>query len=422
MVLAAEAEGVFAADVERVAVDRRVAEGVAVPVHRLLGDLDHAGALDPGRRAEEVAVDELRGQPDGVEDLRAAVGLVGRDAHLGHHLEQPLADRLDVALDDFLGVDLVRHLAARMHVEHGVEGEVRVDGLGAVAGEAGEMVHLARLAGLDHEPDRGPKSLADKIVVHRRRREQRRDRDAVGADETIGQDDDVVAAMDGGFGAVAEAVERAVEGRRALLGWVGDVEGLRVEGVLDMADAADLLEILVGEDRLAHLETLAARGAFEVEDVRPRSDEGDEAHDELLADRVDRRVRHLSEVLLEVGVEELRPVRERRDRRVGAHRPDRLLARHGHRMHEKLEILLRVAEGLLAIEQRYVGARFPRLHRLQFLEHDLGAAEPILVRVTRGELLLDLVVRDDAALLQIDQQHLARLEAPLLDDLLLRDR
>jgi hypothetical protein len=30
-------------------------------------------------------------QPDRVENLRAAIGLVGRDAHLGHHLEQSLS-------------------------------------------------------------------------------------------------------------------------------------------------------------------------------------------------------------------------------------------------------------------------------------------------------------------------------------------
>ena len=35
--------------------------------------------------------------------------------------------------------------------------------------------------------------------------------------------------------------------------------------------------------------------------------------------------------------------------------------------------------------------------------------------------LLDLRVRDDAVLLKIDEQHLARLQAPLRDDLLLRD-
>ncbi|MCY1233852.1 hypothetical protein D9M72_464100 [compost metagenome] len=39
-----------------------------------------------------------------------------------------------------------------------------------------------------------------------------------------------------------------------------------------------------------------------------------------------------------------------------------------------------------------------------------------------GERGLHLLVGDDAALLHIDQQHLARLQAPLLDDLVLVDR
>jgi hypothetical protein len=39
-----------------------------------------------------------------------------------------------------------------------------------------------------------------------------------------------------------------------------------------------------------------------------------------------------------------------------------------------------------------------------------------------GELLLDLVVGHDAALLQVDEEHLSGLEAPLLDDALLGDR
>ena len=99
MHLAAQAIGVFAADIERVAVDRRVAEGVAVTAHVLLRHLVHADAFDGGRRAEEVAGDELGLEADRIEDLRAAIGLVGRDAHLGHHLEQALADGLDVALD-----------------------------------------------------------------------------------------------------------------------------------------------------------------------------------------------------------------------------------------------------------------------------------------------------------------------------------
>ena len=48
-----------------------------------------------GRGAGEVAVDQLLVEPDGLEDLRPVVGRDGRDAHLRHHLEHALAERLD---------------------------------------------------------------------------------------------------------------------------------------------------------------------------------------------------------------------------------------------------------------------------------------------------------------------------------------
>ena len=78
--------------------------------HRLFRDLGQPYALNAGVGAGEVFVDEVLAQADGVENLRAAIGLIGRDAHLGHHLEQAFVDRLDVALDDFLLVELLRQL------------------------------------------------------------------------------------------------------------------------------------------------------------------------------------------------------------------------------------------------------------------------------------------------------------------------
>ena len=161
---------------------------------------------------------------------------------------------------------------------------------------------------------------------------------------------------------------------------------------------------------------LALGVAGEVEQVRPRPDERDEAHHELLADRIDRRVGHLREVLLEVGVEQLRLVRQRRDRRVGAHRADRLLAGRRHRREQEREIFLGIAEGLLAIEQRDVGARSARLDGIELLEHDLGLFEPLPVGMGARQRLLDLGVGDDAMLVQVDEQHLAGLQAPLGDD------
>ena len=59
------------------------------------------------------------------------------------------------------------------------------------------------------------------------------------------------------------------------------------------------------------------------EQIGPRPDDRDERGHQLFADRIERRVGHLREVLMEIVVEQLRPVREHGDRLVGAHRADR---------------------------------------------------------------------------------------------------
>ncbi len=169
MAFAAQSVGVFAADIEGVAIDGRVAERVGMTPGGLLGDLGHADALDRRRGAEEVAGDEGRVEADRVEDLGAAIGLVGRDAHLGHDLEQALIDRLDVAVDDLVVGEVRRELV--LHGDQRLEGEVGIDRLGAIAGQTCEVMHLARLTRLDDESDRRPKPLPDQIVMNRSRGE-----------------------------------------------------------------------------------------------------------------------------------------------------------------------------------------------------------------------------------------------------------
>ena len=183
------------------------------------------------------------------------------------------------------------------------------------------------------------------------------DRYAVGAGHAVGQDDDVIAAGDGLLRAVAETVEHGFHAFGAECGVIGEVERLGVEAVLEMADVADLFEIRVGQDRLAHLQPLLLRCALVVEDVRTRADEGDEAHHQFFADRIDRRIGDLGEVLLEIAEQQLGARRHRRNRRVRAHRADRLLAGDGHRRHQEGRIFLAVAKGLLAVEQRHIHAR-----------------------------------------------------------------
>ena len=170
-----------------------------------------------------------------------------------------------------------------------------------------------------------------------------------------------------------------------------------------------------------HFEPLLLRRALKVEQVRPRSDDRHQAHHQFLADRVDRRVGHLREVLLEIGEQGLRPVRQRRDRRVVAHGADGFLAGRRHRRHQDLQVFLGVAEHLLAVQQRQVRDRRRFGSRRQVFEHDLRALEPLLIGMAAGQFRFQLFVGNEPAFLEIDQQHLAGLQPPLGDDVLFRD-
>src|SRR5258708_4980460 len=72
--------------------------------------------------------------------------------------------------------------------------QIRFHRLGAVARQHAELVHLARLAGLDDEARLGALAFADQVVVHRRGGEQGGDGDAFARHRAVRQDDDVVGA------------------------------------------------------------------------------------------------------------------------------------------------------------------------------------------------------------------------------------
>ena len=145
---------------------------------------------------------------------------------------------------------------------------------------------------------------------------------------------------------------------------------------------------------------------------------------QLLANRIDRRIRHLREQLLEVVVERLRFVRQHGERRVGAHRADRLLPVGRHRREDHFEILDRVAERLLLLEQLVGFEGFNRGRAAGFgqrLERDEAAVEPFAIRLPRRHRLLDLFVLHDSAERSIDEKHFARLQASFVRDVLRRD-
>src|SRR5262249_18450783 len=117
------------------------------------------------RCAGEVLLDEIAGQPNSVEDLCAAIRLVGRDPHLGYYFEDPLAECFDIVLLYLVSTEWQTVLNADL-LECG-KGEIGVDGFGAIAAHGAERMHLARLAGLDDDSGAGAQALADQVMVHR---------------------------------------------------------------------------------------------------------------------------------------------------------------------------------------------------------------------------------------------------------------
>ena len=133
---------------------------------------------EPRRRAGEVAVDERRGRgrPPRRSARRGSYCMVEMPI-LDITLSRPSSIACDGAP---LGLDRLdrAELAGRRHGAHGVEREVRVHRRGAVAEQQREVVHLARLGGLDHQARLHADAVADEVLLHRGEREQRRDRRA----------------------------------------------------------------------------------------------------------------------------------------------------------------------------------------------------------------------------------------------------
>ena len=155
--------------------------------------------------------------------------------------------------------------------------------------------------------------------------------------------------------------------------------------------------------------------------VHLRAHAGLQRHHHALADRVDRRIRDLREQLLEVREQRRLAVGQDRQRGVVAHARHRLLALRRHRRDDHPQVLLRVAERELLGAQR-LDPRRARVAVGQVVDVDDRALVPLAVRLAAGDAALDLLVLDDLAFLEVEQENLAGSQAALALDVLGRDR
>ncbi len=411
--LAVDTEVIVATDVEIGGEGIGGAEGEVVLHLRFAGDDVEADALDAGGGAGEVLLDEAAVEADGFEDLGAAVGLERGDAHLGEDLEEALADGFLVILERLFEGDAGGEHALALEVFEGLDGEIGIDGTGAVADEEGEVHDLAGLAGLDDEGDLRAGAFADEVVVDGGEGKQRGDGRGVMVDATVRKDEKTVALLDGLGGTAAETVERFFE---LGFGAAGIEEGGKSGSEeLTPTDIAQLLKVVVGDDGLFELEGVAVLGGL-FEDVALGADVAGERHDELFADGVDGGIGDLGEELLEVVEEGLGFVAEAGERGVGAHGADGLFAVGGHGEHDHAQVFFGVAEGALAREDGVEVGVVPAGRSGEAIEGDLLFVEPLAVGLAGGEPLLDFRVGDDAAGGEVGEEHFAGLEAAFFLD------
>ena len=331
---------------------------------------------------------------------------------------QPLADRLDDPLLGLLPTEVLRKQRAVGELVERLEHHVRVDRGRPVADQRRHVVDVARLARLDHQPGAQARAAADQVVVNGRHGQKRGRRHPLGAQVAVGQDQDVGAVVDVPGRLLAQRVQPGLHPGVALLDRPRDVERGGVEDLV--RDLAKLLELVVAEDRLVHHQLVSVLGTLR-EQVDLGPDAGLQRHHHAFADRVDRRVGHLGEQLLEVREQRRLAVGHHGERGVVAHARRRLLALGGHRRDDHPQVLLRVAERQLLGAQRLDPGR-ARVARGQVVDVHHRALVPLAVGLAARHPALDVLVLDDLALLEVDEEQLARSQAALALDVLGGDR
>ena len=96
---------------------------------------------------------------------------------------------------------------AALEIVQSFDGEIGIDGAGAVPDEQGEVHNLARFAALDDERNLRAQLLFDEPIVHRCHGEQAGDRRVSGVDSPVGDDKQRVSGCDGVCGPSAQFIE-----------------------------------------------------------------------------------------------------------------------------------------------------------------------------------------------------------------------
>ena len=349
-------------------------------LHEITLEVREVRSLHAAFRAGEAQVNDLIVQADDLKELRASVAADGRDAHLGHDLEEALPDAGAVTAPELkAGREVELHRAAAHHLEQHLVGHVRIHGGCAVADETGEVMRIAGGAGLNQQIALAAQARPDEVLVHGPGRKQRVRRQPAANEVTVGKEQHELVAPHRSFRLRAQTRDRSFE---PLFGLVLQVKEL--VGDAELGQSQDLPELPLREDRRAE-HNLAGVLWGRLKDIALRSDLRLQRHYDRLAQRIDRRVCHLRELLPEIIVKRAHLVRQHRHRRVIAHGANRFALILGEHADDLIALFARDVEHLLVERERVAVHRFGRQARVNQIGLKIAHAlsQPRLVGVAR---------------------------------------
>ena len=277
-------------------------ERLRAPPVRLGRDLLQSDAADPAGGAGEIAIDQVAVEADRFEHLTGTVAAQCGNAHLGHHFEQPLVNRVDVIPRRSHRVGSNR--SGTGELSDRLQCEIGIDRRRTEAEQQREMHDLAHLARLDDDARLRTESGRHQRAVDRRSRQKRRNRRGILRWIAVGENEDSVIGTHRLDRVGSEFLQRKFQRSASAAGRELQRQQFGLEVLL--ADRFEPGEFIVGDDRTRQFDQPGVERGVD-QNVAPVADVGGEAHHQFFTDRVDRRIGHLGEELLEVVEEQLRP-------------------------------------------------------------------------------------------------------------------
>jgi len=274
------------------------------------------------------------------------------------------------------------------------------------------VVRVAHAAGFDHEVGVAAQAGGDQRMVHAAHGEQRVDRQAIFRKVAVGQDKNHLACAHRVDRARGQRLDRGLQRGRSRV--VLQVE--RDRGKRRVVQVQQLVEGFLRQQRRVDLDPVRVRRGF-LEQVALGAERSVERHHDRLADRVDRRVGHLGELLAQVVEWRTHFLREHGHRRVVAHRADRLAAVLGEHANDLVALLeadvveLLVGQQARRVHHRQVGVLVERQFKL-----DRVGLQPLAVGLRVLQFVVDVFGHQQAPGLEVGGDHLAGLDTALALD------